>query len=107
MPKELIFFQKISDLQNMKHFKKFTKILIPDFEDENKSLAWKLSHPSRINEINYEYIWILSDFDATYEVDEEEKIDYLFTITWYLQEYRKSFIDTLIKQSRKLRWKKM
>lgn len=107
MPKWLYFFSKIADLQNMFYFKKFNKVLIPDFEDEEKSLAWKLSHPSWINKINYEYIWILSDFDKDYDIQENNKINYLFTITWYLQEHKQSFINILIEQSKRLPWKKV
>ncbi len=107
MPKWLELFWKFSDMQNIAYFKNFTKVLIPDFEEESKSLAWRLSHPSWINKINHEYIWILSDFDKNYNTQDNKKIDFLFTITWYLQEHKKSFIDILIKKSKKIPWKKI
>ena len=108
MPEKLGFFQKISDLQNKKYFKKFNKILIPDFENKKNNLAWKLSHPSWINSINHSYIWILSDFFEKKEIKyNNEKIDFLFTITWYLQEHKKDFVEKLLNQAKKLPWKKV
>lgn len=106
MPKWLGIFQKISDYNNIKYFKNFNRILIPDYEDKKNNLAWKLSHPSWIEKINYDYIWILSDFYLE-KKDFKEKIDYLFTITWYLKESKNSFVNKLIKQAKKLNWEKI
>jgi len=108
MPKWLELFQKLSDKENIKYFKNFNKIFIVDYEDKNNNLAWRLSHPKWINKINYKYIWILSDF---YFWDKNKnstkKINYLFTITWYLQKHKKEFIDELIYQAKKLNWRKI
>lgn len=106
MPKWLRIFSKILQLFNYKSFKKFTNIFIPDYEKINKSLAWKLSHPSWLKHINYTYIWILSSY-YNLNVKKTKKIDYLFTITWYLLENKKSFVNKLIKYAKKLDWKKI
>ncbi len=121
MPKWLEIFEGLSDKQNLSYFKKFTKILIPDYKDKNNNLAWALSHPKWIDKINHKYIWILSDFNnARNSLNKKEnnevqkakafcwqKIDYLFTITWYLQEHKKNFLDKLILEAKKLNWKKV
>ena len=115
MPKWLKIFQKISDRQNIKYFKNFKKILIPDYKDKENNLAWKLSHPDWISKINYDYIWNLSSFlnwDFQKNVKEkkeisENKIDFLFTISWYLLENKDAFVNKLIKESKNLKWNKV
>lgn len=106
MPKGLKLFSRISDYINYRCFKKFTYILIPDFENKNASLAWILSHPNWVNKLNHSYIWILSSLNDLSN-DRNSKINYLFTITWYLMEDKYSFVDNLIDQSKILNWKKV
>ncbi len=104
MPKRLWLFKLISDLFNYWNFKRFTFIFIPDYENINESLAWKLSHPIRINKINHKYIWILSSFNNN---TNDEEIDYLFSISWYLLDEKKKFIDRLINEAKTLSGKKV
>lgn len=106
MPKWLSLFWKISDYFNYKYFKNFDLVFIPDYEDEKGSLAWKLSHPIWINKINHKYVWILSSF-YNCEKKYNEKIDYLFTISWYLNEHKDDFINKLLQESKRLNWKKV
>lgn len=106
MPKWLNLCSKISDYFNCKYFQNFDMVFIPDYEDEKNSLAWKLSHPNWINKINYKYIWILSSFYDC-EKKDSEKIDYLFTISWYLNEHKDDFINKLLQEAKKLKWKKI
>jgi UDP-N-acetylglucosamine transferase subunit ALG13 len=106
MPKWLKIFLKISDYFNYKSFKKFTYIFIPDYKDIDSSLAWILSHPEWVNKLDHSYIWILSSL-SNLKLENENKIDYLFTITGYLMDDKDSFVDNLIKQSEKLNWKKV
>lgn len=106
MPKWLNFFSHISNYFNYNSFKKFDHIFIPDYEDINNSLAWKLSHPNWIKKLNHSYVWILSSFNELKQ-EKTEKIDYLFTISWYLSEYKDDFLNKLLEQSKKLGWKKV
>lgn len=105
MPRWLWIFKFISDYVNFKVFKKFDSVLIPDFKDIKNSLAWKLSHTNLLKKLNHNYIWILSLYKNW---DNNEKIiDYLFIISWYLKEHKESFINTLINEAKKLKWKKV
>jgi len=107
MPKWLNIFLKLSDYLNYISFKKFNHIFIPDYNDINFCLSWKLSHTKWINKLNYSYIWILSSFSNCSLEKNKNLIDYLFTISWYLLEDKQDFIDKLIEQSKKLDWKKV
>ncbi len=108
MPKFFKYFNFISDYFNKKYLKNFKLVFIPDYNDFNKSLAWKLSHPKWINSINHKYIWILSSFsNIENKLDNDDKIDYLFIISWYLLENKQNFVNKLILQSNNLSWKKV
>lgn len=106
IPKFFSFSQKIMDSYNKNIFKKFDLLFIPDYEDKDINLAWKLSHPKWISEINHCYLWILSSFHNL-EKKEIENIDYLFTISWYLKEHKDNFIKNLKFEAEKLKWKKV
>ncbi len=106
MPKWLAIFQKISDYFNYKYFKNFDIVFIPDFEDIKKSLAWKLSHNQILKKLNYIYIWTLTSYFPL-KKKSENIIDYYFIISWYLVEYKNSFVNKLIEQAKKLDWKKI
>lgn len=108
IPKYFEFSQDFMDSFNKRYFKKFTKIFIPDFEDKEKNLAWKLSHPLWLKNINHSFIWILSSLYKIEEKNlEKEKIDFLFTISGYLDEHKNSFVKKLLKEAKKLPWKKV
>lgn len=106
MPKWLSIFSKITDFFNYLHFKKFDYIFIPDYENINNSLAWKLSHPKWVNKLSHKYVGILSSF-YDYNIQEIEKIDYLFSISWYLLDEKENFINNLLKKAKQLDWKKV
>lgn len=114
IPKYFEFSQDFMDSFNKRYFKKFTKIFIPDYKDKEKNLAWKLSHPSRLKNINHSFVGILSSLSSNLNSTKEEeknlkneKIDFLFTISWYLDEHKNSFIKKLQKEAKKLPWKKV
>lgn len=106
MPKWMWFLQWFTDWLNIKYIRNFDYLFIPDYENFENSLAWRLSHPNWINKVNHSYIWILSSF-LDYEKKQNNKIDYLFTISWYLHEHKESFVDKLLEQAKKLNWKKV
>ncbi len=62
IPKVFWFSQKFMDFFNKKYFSKFDMLFIPDYENKDNNLAWKLSHANWISNINHKYIWILSSF---------------------------------------------
>lgn len=105
MPKWLNFLKSIVNFSNYKYFKKFTAIFIPDFEDEKKSLAWKLSHSKILKKLKHYYIWILTAYD--WGKSKIKDIDYYFIISWYLQEHKQSFVNKLIEQAKNLDGKKV
>lgn len=41
------------------------------------------------------------------EFQKNEKIDYLFTISWYLLEHKENFINKLLEEAKELKWKKV
>lgn len=105
LPKKLSIFKKISDLGNYNYFKNFNSILIPDFEDEKFSLAWKLSHNHILEKLNYNYVWPISSYlDLK---NKQKNIDYYFIISWYLEEHKENFVNKLIEQAKYLEWIKV
>lgn len=110
IPKVFWFSQKFMDFFNKKYFSKFDILFIPDYENKDNNLAWKLSHANWILNINHKYIWILSSFSnisAQERKKESEQIDYLFTISGYLKQYKKWFIEKLMEEAKALNWKKV
>ncbi len=103
-PKALAPFKFISDIGNIKYFKNFHKVLIPDFKEKEFSLAGKLSHNYLTKFFNYEYVGILSSYK---KIETNEKIDYLFIISGYLDEHKDSFVSKLINQAKNLEGKKV
>lgn len=105
LPKKLVVFSDIINYFNYRYFKKFSAIIIPDYKDKKKSLAWKLSHTKFLKDLNHHYIWPLTSYSNLKEVTQD--IDYYFIISWYLQEHKQSFINKLIDEAKKLDWKKV
>ncbi len=104
MPKFLGIFSWLLDYCNHLFLKKFDEVLIPDFKDNKKNMAWKLSHCKILKKLKHSYIWPLSLYENDIWIKKD--IDYLFIISWYLLEHKWSFIDTLLKEAEKLKWKK-
>lgn len=110
IPKVFSFSQKFMDYFNKKYFSKFDMLFIPDFEDKDKNLAWKLSHPKWLSKVKHKYIWVLSSLNKEFSIIpflNWEKIDFLFTISWYLEEHKENFVNWLIEEAKKLQWKKV
>lgn len=105
MPNYLWVFQKLMDYSNYNYFKKFDTIFIPDYKEEKKSLAWKLSHSGILEKIKHFYIWPISSYNQGEKIKKD--IDFYFIISWYLHDYKESFINKLIEQSKELKWKKV
>lgn len=105
VPKWFQYLKNLIDYRNYKYLSKFKAVFIPDFEDEEKSLAWKLSHTYILKKLNHNYIWPISSYNENKKISKD--IDYYFIISWYLQEHKESFINKLIEQSKKLEWKKV
>ena len=106
IPKFFWFSQKFMDNYNKKVFQKFDMLFIPDYEDKKDNLAWKLSHPDRIWEVNHCYIWILSSFfDA--EKKQSDEIDFLVTVSGYLTERKDFFISEIKNNLKKMPGKKV
>ena len=61
------------DFFNKKYFSKFDMLFIPDYENKDNNLAWKLSHANWISNINHKYIWILSSF-SNISAQERKKV---------------------------------
>jgi hypothetical protein len=98
-PKALKFIRIFSDIFNYQHFKRFTKVLIPDYEEEHKNLSGALSHNKLTEKLQAEYVGILS---SLLKSKTEKDIDYLFIISGFLKEYLESFIQRLVTEAKKL-----
>ncbi|NOX15718.1 MAG: glycosyltransferase [Epsilonproteobacteria bacterium] len=103
-PKWLAFFKFVTDFSNYFYFKNFNKVFIPDYKKYNKSLAGNLAHTSLTNFFPHDYIGIVSLYK---ELNIQEDIDYLFIISGYLEDKKKSFISKLLEQAKKLDGKKV
>lgn len=104
LPKELSFFQPTVDWINYRHIKKFDKLFIPDFFQEEDSLAGELSHTKSLKYLNHKFIGILSSYKKDDLICD---IDYLFIISGYLNDSKDSFISKLIEESKLLDGKKV
>ena len=105
VPKWLQIFKNIVNNFNYNYFKKFDAIFIPDYENEDKSLALKLSHSNILKKLKHYYIWTLSSYSKSENIVKD--IDYYFIISWYLKEHKESFVNTLINEAKKLKGKKV
>ncbi len=106
---ELMFFKKLSEksteFANSIHFRNFTRILIPDFANIERSLSGNLSHNITLVPASYlRYIGILSSYE---KVDVPQDIDYLFVISGFIKDKRESFVSKLFSQAKRLTGKKV
>ncbi|WP_331775937.1 glycosyltransferase [Sulfurospirillum sp. 1612] len=102
-PAGLSLFSFVSDLGNYLSFRTFDRLLIPDFQDFDHSLAGKLSHTKMLQYLHHDYIGLLSSYHDEKICDENrEAIDYLFVISGYLQEHKEHFVTVLMEQAKKL-----
>ncbi|HET8575171.1 MAG TPA: glycosyltransferase [Candidatus Paceibacterota bacterium] len=100
-----VWFTPVLHFFNYSRLKKFDHIFIPDYEDERVSLAGKLSRAHFLKKLPHSYIGTLSSLRRQNGISED--IDYLFTISGFLDEHRPSFIKTLLEQARELPGKKV
>ena len=98
-PKALKFIKILSDAFNYQHFKRFTKIFIPDYKGEHKNLSGELSHNKLAEKLQAEYVGIFSSLP---KLKIGKDIDYLFIISGFLKEYLDSFIQSLLDEAKKL-----
>jgi len=98
-PKALKFIKILSDAFNYQHFKRFTKVFIPDYKGEHKNLSGELSHNKLAEKLQVEYVGIFSSLP---KLKIGKDIDYLFIISGFLKEYLDSFIQSLLDEAKKL-----
>jgi len=96
-------FGKFGSMFNVSIFKRFTKILIPDYPRPN-CISGNLSHNKRFDNIESEYIGILSQY---HKIKIKQDIDYLVIISGFLHEHKKEFYDNLINVLEKRKGKKI
>lgn len=78
-PCRLFFAEMITESFNKGLQDKFQKIIVPDYEEPENSLAGDLAHNLRyFKRENIEYVGILSDYE---KLDVPQDIDYLFSIS--------------------------
>ena len=104
MPKATGMLKPLADRYNRKHFEKFTRILIPDYADQDHNLSGILSHNALAKRLGAEYVGILSSVTP---LQVEKDIDYLFILSGYLIEHAGSFVSRLLEQARRLPGKKV
>ena len=104
MPRGWKMFGNVADWFNRRSFAKFDALFIPDYPDEERNLSGSLSHHPALAGLIHHYVGILSSLErgAGKDAEKARDIDYLFTISGYLNEHRPSFIDALVKQARTL-----
>ena len=98
-PKALKFIKILSDAFNYQHFKRFTKVFVPDFEGVHKNLSGELSHNKLAEKLQAEYVGILSSLS---KLKIEKDIDYLFINSGFLKEYLDSFFQRFMDEAKKL-----
>ena len=106
---ELMFFKKLSEksteFANSIHFRNFSRVLIPDFANSERSLSGNLSHNITLLPPSYlRYIGILSSYK---KIDVPQDIDYLFVISGFIEDKKESFVSELFRQAKKLNGKKV
>ncbi len=104
-----LFFEKLtersSEIANGIHFLNFKRILVPDFADANVSLSGKLSHNLHfIPKSKIKYIGPISSYK---KIDTSLDVDYLFIISGFIADERKSFVSALFNQAKGLKGKKV
>ncbi len=104
LPKGLKFIRIVLNPFNNYHFRRFTKIFIPDFPEKHKNLSGELSHNRLAAKLQAEYIGIFSSLS---KLKIEKDIDYLFIISGFMKESIDSFIRKLMEEARKLPGKKV
>lgn len=104
MPKKLGLFKFLIDYLNYLSFKKFDYLFIPDFKNEKNNFTGKLAHTKILKNLNHRYIGLLSSYK---KLNLREDIDYLFIISGYLLEHKKTFIKKLIEQAKTLKGRKV
>lgn len=97
------FYKKVSSIFNKRIFKRYNKIIIPDYKEEN-NLSGKLAHNKIIKKIPAVYSGILSQFK---KIKCKEKIKYLIIISGFLHEHKEEFFSNIIKELKNKKGKKI
>ncbi len=104
-----LLFEKLSEksteIANGIHFRNFTRVIVPDFANFERSLSGNLSHNVRfIPPTHLRYVGLLSSYE---KIDVREDIDYLFVISGFIKEKKESFVSKLFEQAKSLNGKKV
>ncbi len=89
----LNLFGKLGTAYNQRIFKKFTKVFVLDFEEQD-SIAGKLAHNSHSKSRKFLHVGILSQYKKT---KTKQDIDYLVIISGFLLEHKTDFYKRIIK----------
>ena len=81
LPKYLSFANPLANSYLKHYLKKYDRILIPDYQAENESLAGKLSHLNNYNKLPISYIGPLSRFEKANISINEKQYDILILIS--------------------------
>jgi len=90
LPRWLRVFQPLSDIGQYLLLRKFTRILVPDFEDPHINLAGRLSHNWMARRLRAVYLGFLS---SAKKVDTSENIDILFVTGGFIENERLKIIE--------------
>lgn len=105
MPRGFGAFKGLADWFNYRTFKKFDALIIPDYENGETSLAGALSHHPMIGRLRHLYAGILSSCER--KAGPGRSIDYLFTVSGYLTERKREFIEGLMERAMALPGRKV
>jgi uncharacterized protein (TIGR00661 family) len=98
-PKRVAWFRALVDRVNAHFLRKFDRVFIPDYEDEQFSLAGNLSHVSTLERIPHEYIGILSSLERQ---DTPRDIDTLFSVGGFLSRHKPDRTQKLLGHAQEL-----
>jgi hypothetical protein len=99
MPRGLGLFRWVVARANASFLGQFDEVFIPDFPGKRWNLSGKLSHNRVTERLPHAWVGILSAYTRE---EVEEKIDYLFIISGYLEDQRQSFTARLIDEAKNL-----
>ncbi len=103
-PKGLSFTFGITKYLNHLSLRKFDRILIPDFPDQQHNLSGALAHTRGSIPTGHCFVGILSSYQPLNVVQD---IDYLFIVSGYLVEHKNHFVGELLRQATQLEGRKV
>lgn len=97
-------YRKLSLFYNKKSFKKYDKIIIPDYMSKENNLSGKLSHNRTARKLPVLYCGILSQFK---KMKTSKKIKYLIILSGFLHEHKEEFFSNILKELKNKKGKKV